>query len=131
MLIEKDAEKIAEFKDRKSRQLARIAGTSPGLQIVVSGERGTQFMVVCSTDTFYEGVVIGQLPHVVMETYGPPANPRRRAMPNDKKPLDKREIDLTDDQIDKVLACWRNEQSALGLPFVQAVYDLSGLPRTK
>lgn len=131
MLIEKDADNISAFKARKTAQWERVAGSMPGLQFVSSGERGTQFMIVRSTDDFYEGVVIGQLPHVVMETYGPPANPRRRAMPNDKKPLDKRDIDLTDDQIDKVLACWRNEQSALGLPFVQAVYDLSGLPRTK
>lgn len=131
MLIEKDADNIAAFKARKTAQWERVAGTMPGLQFVSSGERGTQFMIVRSTDDFYEGVVIGQLPHVVMETYGPPSSPRRRAMPNDKKPLDRRDVDLTDEQIDKVLARWRDGQSAVGLPFVQAIYDISGLAKTR
>ena len=131
MLIEKDEDAVAAFKARKIAQWQRVAGSMPGLQLVVSGERGTQFMIVRSTDDFYEGVVVGQLPHVVMETYGPPSSPRRRAMPNEKKPLDRRDVDLTDEQIDKVIARWRDGQSAVGLPFVQAIYDISGLARTK
>lgn len=130
MLIEKDPDKIEAFKADKRAQWERIAGTMPGLQFVVSGERGTQFMIVCSTPEFYEGVVIGQLPQVMMETIGTPASFRRRAMPNDKKPLDKRSVDLTDEQIDKVLARWKAKTSALDLPFVQAVYGISGLPKT-
>lgn len=130
MLIEKDTSKIAEFKARKVAQWERVAGVMPGLQFVASGERGTQFMIVRSTDSFYEGVVIGQLPHVVMETFGSPANPRRRAMPDAKKPLGKRAVDLTDDEIDQVLARWRVGQSAWNLPFVLAVFGLDGLPRT-
>ena len=37
---------------------------------------------------------------------------------NDEKPLDRRGIDLTDKQIDQMLACWADGQSALKLPFV-------------
>lgn len=131
MLVEKDAAKVEAFREHKRAQWDRIAGSMPGLQFVASGERGTQFMIVCSTPDFYEGVVIGQLAHLVMETYGSPAQPRRRAIPNAKKPLDRRGIDLTDEQVDAVLDRWRLGRSAIDLPFVAAIYDLSGLARTK
>lgn len=128
MLTEKDPDKIAEFKERKAAQWSRISDEMTGLQCVSSGAHGTQIMVVLSSETHYEGVVIGQLSHVVMETVGSPMNPRKRHIPDDRKPLDKREIDLSDDQLDQVVARWKAGQSARSLPFISAVFGRDGRP---
>lgn len=131
MLEEKALAGIDEFKARKQAQWKKVADKLPGLQLAQSGERGSQFMLICSTDHFYEGVILGQLPHVVMENYGPPVRPRRRAVPDERKPIERRSIDLTDAQIDQILSLWRSGTSALSLPFVAAVFDMNGLMQTQ
>lgn len=117
---------LPEFAALKRTQWARIEGAIPGLQFVVSGERQSQFMVIHSTDDHYEGVVIGQLPQVVMVVTGPPAARRRVPLPDSKKPLDKRTIDLSDSEIDAVLDCWRRGRSAMTLDYISHAYDRRG-----
>lgn len=100
----------------------------PGLQLMTAGDRGTHYTLVCSAldDSFYESVVFGQFPQVVLEEYGSRLNRRYRDVPEDKKPLDKRAIDLSDDQHAQIIAAWRASTSAISLPFVTAVGTVDG-----
>ena len=140
MLTPEAIAQVPAFKARKQAQWARIEpkvvdGVLLGLplQLVTSGEHGTQFVVNFSfhDGSFYEGVIIGQLPHVVMEETGPAHRPGRRSGPNDRKPLESRAIDLDDDQIDQILAHWRERKTALSLAFVDAVWGADGKPRPR
>ena len=117
---------VPAFKARKLAQWQRLSGVMPGLQLVQSGEMGTQFMLTISTDDIYESLIFGQLPHVMMETTGAGRNIKRRPMPEARKPLDRRAIDLTDGELDQIIAAWREKQSALDLPFVLSVWDRAG-----
>ena len=112
---------IPQWKIKKQSQWERIKGALHGLQLVTSGEQGTQFALVCSPhdESFYESVVFGQLPQIVLVAYGSRLNPRYRNAKEEEKPLEKRAIDLSDDQIDAILAKWANAESALSLPFVR------------
>ncbi|HEY1244367.1 MAG TPA: hypothetical protein VGF29_05995 [Hyphomicrobiaceae bacterium] len=137
-----DAERLPEWKDRKDAQWARISAAMAGLQLVTTREGGNQYMLVCHREAdeargvpeFYEGVLIGQLPLTVMERIrvrtGVARDNRvvmgRRPMPDHKKPLHKRGVDLSDEEIDQVLERWRVRRSALGLPFVTAVWGRDG-----
>jgi hypothetical protein len=114
-------------------QWERISPAMPGLQLITSGEQGTQFMLVCSLHdgSFYEGVIIGQLPHVVMEETGPPHRRRTQPAPDDRKPLERRSIDLDDEQLDQILALWRERKTALSLAFVEAVWGSDGKPHPR
>ena len=118
---------LSAFKARKAAQWNRIAGSIPGLQLVISGEQATQFMLVCSQESFYEGVIIGQLPHVVMERAGH----SHRPVPEARKPLERRDIDLSDEHIDQISAHWRDQRSALSLAFVAAVFGANGRPQPR
>jgi hypothetical protein len=129
---------------RKQAQWERIAGAMPGLQLVTSKPRGSSFMLVCSeiapeggdTDQdgkpgFYEGIVIGRLPQVVYaHTKGRVGQIISTPLPEHLKPLKKRGVDLKDEEIDQVLACWKEGRSALDLPFVSAVWGRDGKIRT-
>ena len=128
MLSPETEASIPDWVDRKDAQWERISGIMPGLQLVRSRGR-TQYMLACSTDGFYEGLLIGQLPeeHYVMT--GSSLNPRRRAAEIHEKPHDRREIDLTDDQIDQILQRWAQGATALNLPFVDRVWNREGAPR--
>lgn len=119
MLIETDMAVVAAFKARKAEQGAQAMLALAGISMTSSGERGSSF-TLC-----YDGretVIIGQLPHIATVTTGSPRNPVRRDMPNDKKPIEKREIDLTDDQIAAIIATWKRGGSALEHDFVPAVF---------
>jgi hypothetical protein len=129
------ARQLPLWKARKDAQWDRIAGTMPGLQLVTTREGGNQYMLVChrpadeerGVPEFYEGVVIGQLPLVVIErTRLPGGRTGRKAMAEHKKPIHKRGIDLSDEEIDQVLACWRVGRSALSLPFIAQVQGRDG-----
>ena len=119
---------IPAWKEKKDAQWAAIKDAMPGLQLMTAGDRGTHYTLVCSAldDSFYEAVVFGQLPQVVLEEYGSRLNRRYRDVPEDKKPLDKRAIDLSDDQIAQIIAAWRAGASAMSLPFVMAVGTVDG-----
>lgn len=119
---------IPEWKAKKDAQWAHFQDTLHGLQLATSGDRGTHYVMVCSPHdgSFYEGVVFGQLPQVVLEEYGSRLNRRYRDMADDKKPPDKRSIDLSDDQIAQVIECWRNRQSATSLPFIECIINAAG-----
>lgn len=130
MLETNDPETIQSFVDRKLAQWAAVSASMPGLQLIRSGERGTQVMLVLSQDDRYEGVVIGQLPHVVVERTTAGKNVGRRFAPNEKKPFDKRLIDLTDSDIAAVLGAWRAGRSALTVSCVTHVYDGKGQMRS-
>lgn len=117
---------LPDWKARKDTQWNRISGTMSGLQLIRSRQSRTQYMLVCSTDAFYEGVVIGQLPEQVIKVYGSALNPRQRWATEDEKPPEKRGIDLSDGEIDQVLARWAKGATAATLPFVGAVWDRSG-----
>jgi len=120
---------IPAFLAKKRAQWERVKDAIHGLQFAQSGEGGgPQFVLACSTHdgAFYESLVIGQLPQVVLEPYGSPRNPRYRPAPESRKPLDKRAVDLSDDQIDQILALWDKAQSAFSLDFVASVWGPDG-----
>lgn len=118
MLSEATLAEVPEFIAKKQAQWQRIAGGLPGLQLIVFGERRSSFAIAISTEDVEEQVIIGQLPHVILR----PANGRRGAalvdIPNDDKPIDRRRIDLSDNQIDAIIGRWSYGQSASGLSFV-------------
>lgn len=116
-----DSAKISVFKTDKHRQAAKVIAPA-GAQIIQSGEQGTQFTMAMEIDGVHEGVIFGQWPHLVMKTGGSPRNPVRRPALDAEKPVERRSIDMTDDQIRGVLAAWAAGQSAIGLPGVVAVY---------
>lgn len=120
---------LPQWKAYKDAQWARIQSEAvPGLQLVTSGERGHQYEIGCSLEAneegpaFYEAVVIGQLPQVLMERAGPRTRiggkTVRRPASEERKPVRLRAIDLSDAEILRVLACWRERKSALDLPFI-------------
>jgi hypothetical protein len=124
---------VPAFKAKKQAQWERVKDSLHGLQLAVSGEVGTHFVLTCSPhdDSFYESIVFGQLPSVVLEMYGSPLNPMYRDIEEAKKPFEAGRIDLTDDQVDAVITAWRAGQSALSLPFIAAVYGIDGQKRVK
>lgn len=119
---------IPDWKAKKDAQWSSVRDAMTGLQLMTAGDRGTHYTLVCSAldDSFYEAVVFGQLPQVVLEEYGSRLNRRYRDIPEDKKPLDKRAIDLSDDQLAQIIATWRAGNSAISLPFVMAVGTIDG-----
>lgn len=131
MLTEQSINDLAAFTARMSEQWERVQGLIPGLQFIRSGERGSQVMLVCSAGDFCEGVIIGQLEHIAFKMVGSGARAARRRMTNAEKPLEKKHIELTDAQIDKVIDCWRRGESAARLPFVIATVDRTGKVNVK
>lgn len=119
---------IPDWKAKKQAQWDAFKDAMPGLQLAVSGQKGTQYTIVCSPHdgSFYEAVVIGQLPQIVLEQYGSRLNPRMRDMADAKKPYDKKSINLTDNQVAQIIATWKEGRSALTLPFVEAVSGADG-----
>jgi len=109
-----------EFIKRKAAQWARITEAIPGLQAARTGD---QFMLTYSPhdESTYESVIFGQLPQVVQEAYGSRLNPMYRDVANDKKSFEDKRIDLSDAELDQVVAQWKAGKSALELPFVEAV----------
>jgi hypothetical protein len=146
MSLSHEARKLLPLWTRaKQAQWERIASSSegggpamPGLQLVRSGEKRSTFMLVCSAipgpdadgdgePGFYEGIVYGRLPQVVNEVKRGHAGQRISVpVPEHRKPLTKRGVDLKDQEIDAVLACWKAGRSALDLPFVEAVWGRDG-----
>lgn len=129
---------IPAWNARKQAQWERIASAMPGLQLVTSGEKGSTYMLVCSQTRgpdldhdgapgFYEGVVIGRLPQLVYEfKRGRAGQQIKVEVPEHEKPIQKRAVDLSDDELDQVIAGWKAGKSALELPFVLAVWGRDG-----
>lgn len=126
MLSSETVAELPNFLAETEAQWSRFSGAIPGLQCIRSGDSGSQVMLVYSTDDLYEGVVIAQLPHVVMQRSGSPRNPVLRPAPESKKPHDKRAIAMSDEEVAQVIEAWRSGRSALDLPHVSHVYDRSG-----
>ena len=116
-----DEVNVQVFKTAKHRQAGTLIAPA-GAQIIQSGEQGTQFMMVREVAGVQEGVTFGQWPHLVMKTSGSPRNPVKRPALDAEKPIEKRSIDMTDEQVCAVLAAWNAGQSAKGLPGVVAFY---------
>lgn len=111
------------WKARKATQWERIAGMLPGLQLVKYGEAGSSYMLTYSVENFYESILIGRLPQQVRR----PARGPRPAETVITETL----IDLTDDEIDAVLARWQTKRSVVDLPFVETVWGRDGQRRGK
>ena len=134
---------LPQWKKMKDAQWERFQGTIPGLQLVKSGEGQHQYMLVRSIDPkpeddepgFYEGVIVGQLPQILMKVQGPRSRiggkSVRRPAAEHEKPFTLRAIDLSDYEIDLILQQWEKGRSALDLPFVAAVYGRDGKARTR
>lgn len=136
MLSDEVAAEIEDWSARKFAQWERVAKTvdpaaaGAHLQLARHGQEKSTFMLVFSSDDFYEAVVFGQLPQV----HKVPKNPKRpvtrqsdwREAAEHEKPRAKRRIDLSDGEIDQVLAKWRGGVTALGLPFVTSVWRRDG-----
>ncbi len=122
---------IPDWKAKKQAQWETVKDALPGLQLAVSGPRGTQYMLTCSAHdgSFYESIVFGQLPQIVLEEYGSKFNRRYREVPDDRAPIDARAIDLSDQQIADVIARWAAVASAADLPFVPYVVGADGKRR--
>lgn len=107
------------------------------LHLAREGESQSKWMMTWSSDAFYEGIMFGQLP----ESY-PIATGVARLVKGERqmefreateaeKPLYYRGLDLTNEQIDAVLALWKQNRSALELPFIPVVLKADGNWRTK
>lgn len=122
---------IPDWKAKKHAQWEAVMDAMPGLQLATSGLAGTQYMLTCSAHdgSFYESIVFGQLPTIVLEEYGSKFNRRYRDTAEDQKPIDARAIDLSDEQIAAVLAHWAAGKTAAGLPFVAYVVGADGKRR--
>jgi hypothetical protein len=114
--------KIPAWVARKDAQWQRVSEFLPGLQLIRARGK-TQYTLICSLPGFYESIVFGQLPEVHHVATGSKLNPRRRPATEAEKPFEKKAIDLTDDQIDEVLARWHDGKTALTLPFVDRVWS--------
>lgn len=111
-----------DFIAQKVSQWEKISTAQPGLQIVRNGRGKSTFMLVKSTDTFYEGVLIGQLPTEKRAADQVGRRTHYRAAREDEKDIKHRAIDLDDDQINQVLERWGRGKSASGLSFVPRVF---------
>ena len=125
--------KIPAHRTKKLAQWERVKDTVPGLQMAQAGEAGTEFTLTCSAHdgSFYESIVFGALPQIVLRATGPRKFPVYKDVPEAEKPLDKRGVDLSDDQIDAILALWEKKQSAFSLDFVASVWGPDGKRHTK
>ena len=122
---------IPDWNARKLAQFQRATAEFPNLQLVRHGQGQSHFMLVHSTEDFYEGVVIGQLPQVQLQLVGPPGRQEKKHVPEKKKDPSRRSIDLSDEQIDQVLERWAGGDTALDLPFVECVWDRQGQEQRK
>ena len=125
--------KIPEHRTRKLAQWERVKDKVSGLQLAQAGEAGTEFTLTCSAHdgSFYESVVFGALPQIVLRATGPRKFPTYKDVAEAEKPLAKRAVDLSDDQIGQVLALWEKKQSAFSLDFVSSVWGPDGKQHTK
>lgn len=131
MLAPAEKAKIPQFRNSMKKKWDRIASQLGGLTLVKTGEGQSSWMMVHSTSTFYEGVIIGQLGQVMIRPVGINRRAQRVEVPNDKKPLHKRDVEYTDDQIDQIIGMWSLGRSALELPFVAGVWGRDGLLKTR
>jgi hypothetical protein len=124
MLAPEVRAEIPAFTAKKAAQWERVKDALPGLQLAITGEGGNQAMLTYSPhdESFYESIIFGQLPHLWLEEYGSSLNPMYRDADDTKKPFSHQRADMTDAQIDAVIALWRTKQSALSLDFVPYVY---------
>jgi hypothetical protein len=111
-----------DFIATKAAQWERFSTAQPGLQLVRNGRGRSTFMLVKSTEEFYEGVLIGQLPTEKQAADQIGRRTHYRASREDEKLLKHRTIDLDDDQINQILERWSRGQSAAGLVFVPRVF---------
>ena len=118
MLDEAILKEVAPFIDRKTVQWGKFSNALPHLQLIQAGDHA-QFMLVYSTEEFYEGIVIGQLPRIQIAGKG-------RIVPEAQRRAENQRIDLSDDQIDAVLVYWEDGKSALELPFIKSVWNREG-----
>ena len=126
MLTEEARARLPWFRVHTDAQWLRVKDAMPGLQFIRSGEGGSQAMLVRSVPDFYEGVVIGQLPQVHLVPTGSRKNPVLQDAPNDRKPIEKREIMVDDTTIDAILHGWNRGMSAKGVVGVALVYGAHG-----
>lgn len=117
--MESDLDVVQAFVSAKLAQGHSAMAELEGVSVISSGERGSSISI---SHDGGEMVIIGQLPHAHLRSTGSPRNPVRRDSPNDQKPIEKREIDLTDEQVTGVLNAWRDGRSALELEFIDAVF---------
>lgn len=115
------SETVASFIERKRKQWETLAAPH-GVQMVRSGEGGTQIAIGFNLGDVHEGVVIGQWPMVVMKNVGSPRNPVRRLALEHEKPIERRRIDMTDDEIKAVVTGWLFGKSVVGMPGAVLVY---------
>lgn len=118
---------LIEWRALKTAQFERASAAEPGLQLINYGANRAIFMLVKSTPDFYEGVIIGQIPHrdrLTTEQIGRRVHYRK--MRTEEAPAERRSVDLVDSQISQVLERWAKNQSALGLEFVPCVFDRDG-----
>lgn len=113
---------LPTFYKKKVGQWERVKGALPGLQLAMTAGHETMLTYSPHDESFYEGVIIGQLPKIFIEEYGSKLNPQYRDIAEEKKPHTHQRVDFTDDQVDQIIAQWRAGKSALELPFVEAVY---------
>jgi hypothetical protein len=120
-------ENASEFKALKKAQWNKFSTKIKGLQLIRT-HADTSWMLVCSRDAFYEGVLIGQLERQLGEMKGPARARVRKEVPNAKKPVNLRGVDLTDAQISKIIKKWKAGESAASLKFVSCVWGRDGEP---
>ncbi len=115
---------VHAFINAKTDQFNRVCQPALGgrVQMIRSGEAGTQMSMGFQLGKNYETVVFAQLPSVYMKVTGSPNNPVRRPAKNGEKPPEKQEIELTDEQMTQILAAWADGKSATTVAGVTSVF---------
>lgn len=137
MFLPETKAEVPIWNERKLAQWARMRSTNlleaTRLHLIRSGEAQTQFMVRYDPEGFCEAILIGQLPQMheisKLKNRRPEKPEDVRQATDDEKPGFKRRIDLTDDQIDAVLARWARNESVLKPPqlaFIKSVWRADG-----
>lgn len=114
-------ETVSSFLERKRLQWETLAAPY-GVQMIQSGERGTQVCIAFNVGNVHESVVIGQWPHTHVHHGGSARNPARRPALDHEKPIEKRRIDMTDDEVKAVIVGWLLGKSVVGMPGALMVY---------
>lgn len=140
MLLEAARKQLFAFNAKKGAQWERVIDAGhvtpvegTHLHLAREGEGQSKWMMTWSSEPFYEGVMFGQLPEsfpiatgAVRLVKGERQTEFREAT-EAEKPLYYRSLDLTNDEIDAVLALWKQNCSAIELRFVDCVLKNDGI----
>jgi hypothetical protein len=112
---------IEAFKQQKWLQGKGAMAALAGVQFVATN---SQFTITKSTDAFYESICIGQVPRE--EIFRDRKNNTTYPLPEGRKQLRNRAIDLTDEDVLAIMGRWSRDESAVDLHAVVIAWGRDG-----